>query len=54
MTDYRDTFLAITAPPEVEKQYRSEHVHADDPQLVLSDALRVSGLRCGASSAPGR
>jgi hypothetical protein len=39
VVEYRSTFTAISAPPEAERQYPSELVHADDPQMVLTNAF---------------
>lgn len=39
VVEYRDTFLAISAPPGVESQYPPELVHSDDPQMELGKAF---------------
>jgi hypothetical protein len=39
VVEYRKTFNAISAPPEVESQYPHELVHADDPQVILTNAF---------------
>jgi hypothetical protein len=39
LVEYRSTFNAISAPPEVESQYPSDLVDSDDPQLALSNAF---------------
>jgi hypothetical protein len=38
LTEYQKIFNAISAPPDVEKQYSPELVRSHDPQMALSDA----------------
>jgi hypothetical protein len=39
VAEYRNTFNAISAPPEAESQYTRELVHAHDPQMELTTAF---------------
>jgi hypothetical protein len=52
VVEYRNTFNALSAPPEVEEQYPSELVHADDPQMELTNAFTRVWEGCDGSSAP--